>query len=231
MYPDHLPLRPDLRDAHSPSWQAIAQPGAFWSGSDRVDMVREARAALSCSLCSARKSALSPNAVSGVHDAATGNFDLQVIDAIHRIRTDPGRLTLTWFNELMASGLSQQHYVEMVAVVNSSVIIDTLHQSLGLPLAPLPQPVDGKPSGEYNTDAIDDGAWLPILAARQDVSATGLPTVPNIARSMGLVPSAGALFFTTFRPHYALMDIPLSISQAQAEFVASRVSALNQCFY
>ncbi len=62
-------------------------------------------------------------------------------------------------------------------------------------------------------------------------SPTGLPTVPNIGRAMGLVPSAGALFFTTFYPHYQLTDINLSISQAQAEFVAARVSSLNECFY
>ena len=62
-------------------------------------------------------------------------------------------------------------------------------------------------------------------------TVTGLPGAPNIARSMGSVPSAVALFFTAFRGHYALRDIPLAVSQPQAEFVASRVSALNQCFY
>ena len=61
--------------------------------------------------------------------------------------------------------------------------------------------------------------------------AFGLPRAPNIGRAMGLVPSAVALFFLTFRPHYALRDVPLAISQAQAEFIASRVSALNECFY
>jgi len=33
------------------------------------------------------------------------------------------------------------------------------------------------------------------------------------------------------RSHYSLSDIPLDISQAQAEFIAARVSALNECFY
>ena len=69
------------------------------------------------------------------------------------------------------------------------------------------------------------------LAASQELTDTGMPAVPNIARSLGLVPGAVALFFGTFRPHYALQDIPLAISQAQAEFIAARVSALNQCFY
>ncbi len=60
---------------------------------------------------------------------------------------------------------------------------------------------------------------------------TGLPVVPNIVRAMGLVPKAVELFFGTFRPHYALKGIKLSLSQAQAEYVASRVSAMNKCFY
>ena len=106
-----------------------------------------------------------------------------------------------------------------------------LHEALGLDPPDLPRIQAGEPSGRINEDAVDGGAWVPILAAPTDMADTGLPRVPNIARSMGLVPDAVELFFTTFRPHYALKDIPLSISQGQAEFVASRVSALNQCFY
>jgi hypothetical protein len=100
---------------------------------------------------------------------------------------------------------------------------------LGLPGLPRADRV--RPSRQINEQAVDAGAWLPILAAPSTMSDTGLPQVPNIARSLGLVPSALELFFNTFRPHYALADIPLSISQGQAEFVAARVSAMNECFY
>jgi hypothetical protein len=231
MYPDDLPLRSNLRDAHSASWRTLAGPGAFFSGSQRIDIVRQARAALACPLCHARADALSPNDVNGEH-TVDENSDLAqpVIDAVHRIRTDPARLTRAWFTSL-SDTLSEPEYVEMVSVINTSVIIDTLHTALGLDLPELPTPEPGEPSGVYNNDAVFDGAWLPIMAAPKDLSDTGLPAVPNIVRSMGLVPSAVDLFFTTFRPHYALKDIPLSISQAQAEFVASRVSAMNECFY
>jgi len=149
---------------------------------------------------------------------------------IHRIRTDPGRLTPAWFNQI-TQVISKPTYVEIVSVVTSSVIIDTLHNALGFGLPALPQPGKGQPSGEQNPLAIDDGAWLPILDAPADMADTGLPQVPNIARALGLVPSALELFFSTFRPHYALKDIALSISQSQAEFVAARVSAINECFY
>jgi hypothetical protein len=173
--------------------------------------------------------------VIGTHlDSPPGTSDSlpeAVIDVIHRLSTDPGRLTRAWFDEIIATGVERETYVEVVSVVTTTVIIDTLHRSLGLNVPQLPQPIAGDPSGEKNAHAVDAGAWVPVMDAEQDLAETGLPTVPNIARAMGLVPSAVALFFRTFRPHYQLKDIKLTISQAQAEFVASRVSSLNECFY
>ncbi len=230
LYPAALPLRENLREAHARAWQAIAEPGEFWTAAERCALVTEARAAADCELCAARKDALSPTAVSGSHDA-TGALPDVLVELVHRLRTDPGRFTRRVLDEVLAADISEAQYVEAVSVVATSVIVDTLHFGLDLPLPELPDPAPGEPGGKLNPHAVDGGAWVPISAAAQDVSDTGLPTVPNIARAMGLVPSAAQLFFTAFRPHYALKDIPLSISQAQAEFVASRVSALNQCFY
>ncbi len=229
MYPATLPLSERLRSAHAQTWQLIAQPGDFFTGDQRQKMVRAAREALTCHLCERRKAALSPIAVEGEHDDSTG-LDEVIVDVVHRIRTDPGRLTRAWFDQVLKR-LSAQEYVEIVSVVTSSVIVDTLHNALGLGVAALPSAQSGRPGRSYNEDAVDAGGWVPMLDASQDMADTGLPAVPNIARSLGLVPSATELFFGTFRPHYALKDIPLSISQAQAEFVASRVSAINECFY
>ena len=230
MYPDQLPLSEDLRIAHRNAFDLISQPGPSWAGADRIRMVVAAREAPDCSLCDERKSALSPFAISGTHrtDNSLGTI---VVDAIHRISPDPGRLTRSWFESVTNSGLSLSAYVEMVSVVTTSVIIDTLHRSLGLPLAELPDPQPGPATQDAPGDTVDEGAWVPITRASREMSDTGLPAVPNIFRAMGLVPQAVALFFSTFRPHYALKDIQLSLSQSQAEFVASRVSAMNECFY
>ena len=233
MYPEHLPLSQHLRDSHAESWQLIGSAGDFFTARDRVEIVRVAREALTCTLCAERKAALSP--FSPVPAEAEGHNVLSnlpdvVVDMIHRLRTDPGRLTRQWFDEVTAE-ISKQEYVEIVSVVTSSVIIDTLHNALGLGVPALPETRAGRPRKAYNPDAVDAGAWVPVLAAEQTMADTGLPRVPNIARSLGLVPSALDLFFKTFRPHYALKDIQLSISQSQAEFVASRVSAMNECFY
>jgi hypothetical protein len=229
-YPEALPLRHDLREGHAAAWADIAQPGVSWTGAERVAILAEARAALDCSLCGARKSALSPNAVEGDHDT-TSTLAAPIVDGIHRLRTDPQRLTRAWFDSLVPDQLSQPAYAELVSVVCTSVIIDTQHNALGLPVADLPDPIEGEPGGDLLDDTVDIGAWLPVMKAEADLADTGLPSVPNIARAMSLVPSAAALFFGAFRPHYQLQKIPLAINQAQAEFIASRVSALNQCFY
>ena len=229
MYPDHLPLRDDLKQAHADALRTIAQPGPSWTAAQRLNMVRTARAATACPLCAERKTALSPSAVTGTHDGPA-ELGVLAVDTIHRIRTDPGRLTRSWFDAVTRE-IEPAAYVELVSVVNTSVIIDTLHRALGLEVPELPAPVPGPPTAEAPGDTVDEGAWVPISRAPRDMADTGLPTVPNIARAMGLVPAAVSLFFGAFRPHYALKDIALSISQSQAEFVASRVSAMNECFY
>ena len=192
-YPDDLPLRDDLHEGHAAAWADIAQPGVSWTGAERVAILAEARAALDCELCNARISALSPNAVQGVHDAVSA-LPAAVVDGIHRLRTDPQRLTRAWFDSLVEDQLSLAAYAELVSLVCTSVIIDTQHNVPGLPVAPLPDPVDGEPSGDVLDDTVDIGAWLPVMKAEADLTDTGLPSVPNIARAMSLVPRAAALF-------------------------------------
>ena len=227
----HYPVSHGVIERHDEAWRLIAAPGAFWTGAERVQMVAEARAATVCVLCRQRKAALSPSAVDGQHDSVS-DLPPVLIDMIHRMRTDPGRYTRTVFDGVLAAGISRERYIEAVSVVNAAVIVDTMHAALGLPLPDLPTPEPGPPTGQAAPDVVDAGAWVPLTRVDdRTATVTGLPGAPNIARSMGCVPSAVALFFTAFRGHYALRDIPLAVSQPQAEFVASRVSALNQCFY
>ncbi|TFH21484.1 MAG: hypothetical protein E4H03_10570, partial [Myxococcales bacterium] len=83
-------VRDDIVESQSRAWEALAQPGTWWTGAERVAIAREARAAWDCPLCRKRKSALSPYAVNGSHAAAT-DLSTVAIDAVHRIVTDPGR--------------------------------------------------------------------------------------------------------------------------------------------
>lgn len=226
----NLPLRPDLLEAHEAAWRAIATPGAFWSGAERLAIIAESRNALTCAVCAERKEALSPRAVAGEHDTLSA-LPPTAVEAIHRIRTDPGRLTRRWFDEVIAAGLSVEAYVELVGVMNTAVILDSFSMAIGAELTPLPEAQDGQPSGAANDAVVNVGAWVPVLAAASVDGVGGLPRVPMIARAMGRVPSARDLFFGVVREHYNLTDYPNDLARPQIELIAARVSAINQCFY
>jgi len=208
----------------------IGEAGAWWSGADRVAIVEEARRAPACSLCVTRKAALSPYTGGGEHDHG-GQLDAAVVDVIHRLRTDSGRLTERWFNEVIEGGLSREAYLEVTSLVAQSVIMDTFAVATNQPLATMPDAVAGEPSYETSTDVVDGGAWVPLTRTDVEDTTFGLPRAPNIARAMGLVPSAVAGFFSVFRPHYALQSLDLAINRSQTEMIAARVSSHNDCFY
>ena len=219
-----LPVAPETAAAHEKTLRALAEPGAWWSGEDRLAIVREARAAADCGLCAEKSAVLSPNAATGEHAASESGSSLPpvALTAIHGIRNDSGRLTRRWFDDIIDMGMPREAYVELAAVVASSVVVDTYAQGIGLPLPALPEAVAGSPSFEKSEDVVEAGAWLPI--ARQGRA--------NILRSLSLVPAASRLFFGAFgRSYYMRPDAEFRISRQQVELIASRVSAVNECFY
>lgn len=205
-----LPVADSVVEVHDETRRAFARPGAWWNGTDRLRIVVEARNAHDRDLVAEESGALA----SGLPPIA--------VEAIHGIRNDSGRLTRRWFDNLIDMGLQLEAYVELVGVVTSSVIVDTFAQGIGKPLPALPEPEPGPPTFERSDDVVDAGAWLPLKREGQ----------ANILRSLGLVPSALKLFFDTFNPSYYMRPrAAFSISRPQVELVASRVSAVNECFY
>lgn len=224
------PIRSQLQEEHKIGWNLIGKSGPFWTGTDRVAIANETRAALDCELCRKRKAALSPNMVQGKHDSVS-HLPLVIIDAIHRLQSDPSRFTKSVFDHVIASGFSVEQYVEMVSVVCTTVIIDGMHRATSSNLPVLPEGDDSSPYGQQPAETVEDGAWVPLSPRDDQLNALGIPRSANILRSMGAVPEAVELFFRVFRSHYLLMGAPLDIPRAQIEYIASLVSALNECFY
>ena len=135
--------------AHRATLQAIAEPGAWWSGEDRVAIVRAARAAPSCALCADTDIAerLENDRAGREHDN-DGTLPPIAVEAVHGIRNDSGRLTRRWFDHVIDMGMLAESYVELVAVTASSIIIDTFAKGIGAELSPLPDAVPGEPSLE-----------------------------------------------------------------------------------
>src|SRR5262245_43319546 len=159
-----VPVRDDLRAAHDALWEHVRAPGTWWSGAERVAIVAESRTALQCALCRSRKVALSPNAVAGRHDAH-GVLPEAAVEVIHRLRTDPGRLSRAWYEQIRTAGLSEGHYVELVALVAMTAGVDTFARALGIAAFALPTPEPGEPSRARPAGAKPNGAWVPALAA------------------------------------------------------------------
>ena len=215
-----LPVRESTLRAHQRTLETIASPGAWWSGEDRIAIVEEARSAVNCPLCQQRSKALSPATIDGDHDH-NAELPEAAIEVIHAMRNDSGRLTRRWFDGVMASGLDREAYVELVSVVASSVVVDTFAQGIGATITELPMAQPGEPSRESSAEVAEAGAWIPIAAQGK----------ANILSSLGLLPGAVDLFFGAFNESYYMGTTELDLQHRQVELVASKVSAVNQCFY
>jgi hypothetical protein len=234
-------VRDDLAAAHRRAWAHIAGPGTWWDGAARVAIAAETRVVRQCRLCAARKAALSPYMVDGAHDALT-DLPAPAIEVIHRVRSDAGRLTERWYQGVIASGLDEGAYVEIIAVLATTVAVDSFTHALGPAPHKLPAPRPGAPSRRQPRGAKKSLAWVATLAP-EDVTAAdgdlyaGLAAV-NIHRALSLVPAEVIAFFdldaVQYLPDSGLRDYGReyrAISHPQIELLAARVSAINGCVY
>ena len=235
-------IRDDLAAAHARAWSRIARPGTWWDGTARVAIAAEARNAPSCTLCRRRKEALTPLSIEGTHDSLDRLPEI-VVEVVHRLRTDPGRLGERWYRDVIASGLTEEQYVEIVSVAAHTVAIDTMACGLGIDVLPLPDPKPGSPTHYRPEAAKPGGAWVPWVepADAGEVEAGIYPSdrLPaNIMKAVSLVPAEVRSFFDLvthqYLPGEVMRDFSReyrAISHAQIELLAARVSALNRCLY
>jgi len=242
-------VRADIVRAHNVAWGRIARAGTWFDGAARVAIAAETRHAPQCPLCKRRKAALSPYAISGRHDSL-GILPERVVEQIHRIVSDPGRLTRTWFDGIIASGTSDAEYVEIVGVVATIVSIDTFCRAIGVPPHALPQPVPGEPHRRRPRTAHQRGeAWVPMIHPKdlegeldteeeRALAKYWGGVLANIRRALSLVPEEAYAWFQLVEIQYLLgkwmrdfANEYRAITHAQIELIAGRVSVLNQCFY
>ncbi len=235
-----VPVREAILEAHRNVWRRIARPGAWLDGQTRVAIAAESRNARACALCAERKAALSPYAVQGTHDSR-GGLPEAIVEIVHRIVTDPARLQRQWYEAVLADGVTQTEYVEVVGVVCSTVAVDTFARALGVAAPDLPAPEPGAP-GRRRPEGIKPGrAWVPWIAP-EDASEAEADLYEhggaNIRRALTSVPDEQRGFFELAHAQYLsgpqIRDVGTdyrAITRPQIELLAGRVSALNQCVY
>jgi hypothetical protein len=195
-------------------------------------------------LCKARATALSPASVTGAHHTGPTILSDAAIEAIHRVRTDPGRISEGWFLTLLAAGLSEEAYAELVSVVAVVTAVDTFHRGVGLLPPALPDAVAGAPHRRRPIGVRPGTGFLPTLAPEDravddpDLYRSGERYGANIHRALSLVPDSMIHWWDLMEALYQssgqMRDFAhqyRAISHAQIEMVAARVAANNACEY
>jgi len=239
-----LLVRDDLSATHVRAWQRLAAPGTWWDGARRIAIAAETRNAAKCSYCRNCKDALSPYSVEGSH-CGLGDLPESVVEVVHRIVTDPGRLTHAWFDRAIETGLSDAEFVETVGIVVTTIAVDMFARCIGQPAAALPAPVGGVPSFARPVGAKPGPAWVDMLAP-QDLTEDEaclekvypLPNPTYVRSALSLVPKEACGLFDMVDAQYLpgpVMAHPATrhraITRPQMELIAGRVSAINGCFY
>ena len=157
----------------------------------------------------------------------TAELSASAMEVVHRTASDPGRLTRAWADEHI-SELGEETYTELVGVTAIVSVLDRFDRAMGRPEQPLPQPTAGEPARVRPDDVGDIGAW---------VSQTTGPTKANVSRTLSLVPVTNQPWRQLVDTHYShgaeFMNLrwKFPLSRPQAELVATRSTALNECFY
>lgn len=236
-----LSIRPSLYLERDHAWKSLASPGTWWTGEERLAIAAEVRGAHSCVLCKQRKKALSPYTVGGAHDTL-GVLSQAMVEVIHRIATDAGRLTRKWLYQMLEDGISEERYVEAVGVIAVITALDTFDLSLGLPERRLPMALPGPPSRHRPANAARTLAWVstvePDALTPGDLDPYAVHGTKNIHKALSLVPQEVLNFFDLdvelYLKDHEIRDFTReyrALSHVQMELLAGRVSALNGCYY
>ena len=220
-----LPIRENTISSQRMSWETIAAPGRWWTGAERVEIARVGRAARDFE---ALGSETLPEAA---------------VFAVQKLVVDNANLNRDFYDEVIASeGMSEDRYVELVAVVVHALSIDEFHRALGLDLEPLPAPISGEPSRIRPQLAEQRASWPPLvpragLNAGDEMLYGPWEWGANVISALSLIPENVRWLHDLSEGHYlsfAEMRMPdplRAISRPQIELIAARVSALNECFY
>jgi hypothetical protein len=230
--PTTLSVPETLTSIHEAALAGFVRPGSHFDGATRRAIVEESRAARDCTYCEERAAALSPASASGEHTSVT-DIPANLVEAVHRLTTDSGRLTRAWFESVLESGVGAEQYVEASGLIGTSTIADTFATAIEGAPRKLAAPDGGTPSGESNDQLADVGAYVGVMDYDYPHPRFEGRPAPNICRALAMVPSAMDEFWELFTPHYSPMSAKAEheFGRSQIEFVASRTSALNECFY
>ena len=222
-----IPASELLPELHRQAVLAVASAGDWLTGRERLAVWLESRDSRTNPLDLARRAALSPTVVAGAHHASD-ELSTAAVEVVHRVTSDPGRLTRAWADPMIAA-LGEEVYTELVGVTAIVSVLDHFSVAVaGEVQSGLPEPEGGDPARLRPADVGDVGAW---------VSQTLDKTRANVSRTLSLVPVTQTAWRRLVDSHYSrgseFFDLSWDrgLSRPQVELLAARSTVLNECFY
>jgi len=215
-----------IDDALSAAATSLTSPGDWLTGEQRRAAAAEVLGARNNELDQQRRNAVSPSVVPGRH-AATAELPAEAVEVLHRIASDPGRLTRSWADDVIGA-LGEERYTELVGIAACTAVLDTFSWAMhdrDMTLGPI---TAGDPE-ESRPDGVGDvGAWV------AQSTAAGMA---NVSRSLSLVPATNAAWVGLVQamysrgPEFLDLEWDRALSRPQVELVAARTTSELECFY
>jgi len=220
-------VRPDLEAAQVAAWRHVTSPGASWSGVERAAIARVTLAALDDT--DPLPPWQTPTSAGRVPPVGVVLPDV-VVDAVYRIARHAATLTEAWYREQLARGIDAAAYVEIVGIVAAVAAVDGFYRAAGLERPPLPPPIDGAAHGQHPETEEATLNFVPVAVPADRVAAVvqGLSAAPaewdNVCR----------LAAAQYIPVDEMFELAWSrgtLSRAETELVAARLSSARECFF
>jgi len=191
---------------------ALRGPGDWLSGDERAEVWHQTRASTNDPLNRARRQAISPEAVAQQHPAGR-HLSAAAVDVVHRVASDPGRLTRPWAE---------------VGVTAIARTLDCFDTAIGVGAINIGATVDGSAAEHRPDDVGEVGAWVPQTVGKKRA---------NVSRALSLVPATDSTWRALVDSHYSrgaeFMSLvwDRALSRVQVEAVAARTTSELDCFY
>lgn len=202
-----VPIRSDIATVFEREWAHLATPGAALSSQERLAVASEARNATRDG------------------DAPLVRLQPTVSALAATLMADPGAVEEPLVRST-ADATGEPTAVETIGIVSRLSAVDGFHRAMGLALEPLPEEVEGEPTGEITPDLKRRRTHVPMPSGPIPVS---LDLVP--AEGLAMESLAGALYMTYEDMAHHDFERQPGLNRAQMELISSRTSHRNGCFY
>lgn len=202
-----VPVRSDLSEAFRAQWIQLAAPGATLTSRERLAVATEARRAV------------------GESEAALSSIDPTIVRLASTLMADPGDVDEAIVRST-ADAVGDPTAVEVIGIISQLSAVDGFHHALGIDVEPLPDPIEGEPTGAITRDLKRRRTHVPMPPGPIPVS---LDLTPSEGLAMEAI--AGPLYMTYEEMAFGAFARNPGLNRAQMELISSKTSLNNTCFY